>query len=303
MVAAALLLTVGLAGCQPSGDEANENVPPVVEITAADYAFVAPDTIPAGWVTFRMENRGEESHHFHLDRLPEGRTYSEWKEAVEPVDSIMQRFREGKIDSTKIQAALDQATPDWAAPGDLQTHGGVGLVAPGRTGQTTHHVEPGHYAMICVIDAPSGRTHAELGMVDGLVATGSSSGGSPPEPDAMVRANGREIRMDGPFTAGRRTVGFRVEEVPRDYRGGTDGYYSVWLARLDDTTDTQEVAAWRFDNPAPYESLGGFEYLPPSDTAYVTADVEPGRYAWVWFYEGMDYFDGDDPMVKPFTVE
>jgi hypothetical protein len=109
--------------------------------------------------------------------------------------------------------------------------------------------------------------------------------------------------MEGPLTAGRRTVGFRVEEVPRDYRGGTDGYYSVWLARLSDTTGAEDVAEWDFQNPAPYESLGGFEYLPSSDTAYVTADVEPGHYAWIWFYQGMDLLDGDAPMVKPFPVE
>jgi hypothetical protein len=109
--------------------------------------------------------------------------------------------------------------------------------------------------------------------------------------------------MTETLTAGRRTVGFRVEEVPREYRGGTDGYYSVWLARLDDTTDTSELLAWDAQNPAPFEGLGGFEYLPPSDTAYMTADVEPGRYIWIWFYEGMDLLDGDAPMVKPFTVE
>lgn len=304
----ALLLIAGLAACQLGGEGGEDaNTPPVVEITAADYAFAAPDTIPAGWVTFRMENRGEESHHFHLDRLPEGRTYADWKEAFkEPADSIMGLVAEGKIDLAHAGKALDQATPDWAAPGDLgdvQTHGGVGLVAPGHTGQTTHHVAPGHYVIICVIRAPSGELHFSLGMVDGLVATGSSVGRSPPSPDVTVQGDRREIRMDDALASGRRTVGFRVEEVPEDFQGGTDGYYSVWLARLGDTTDTSEVTAWDGQNPAPFEGIGGFEYLPPSDTAYVTADVEPGRYAWIWFYEGMDLLDGDDPMVKTFTVE
>ena len=299
---AALLLTVGLAGCQSSGDDTNENAPPVVEVTAADYAFAVPDTIPAGWVTFRMANRGKESHHFHFNRLPEGRTFADWREAFhEPADSVMQLVAEGKIDPAKAGAAIDRVTPDWTD--SVQTHGGVGLVAPGRTGQTTHHVDPGHYVMICVIDAPNGRMHASLGMVDGLVAVDSSAEPSPPVPDVTVRGAGREIRMDGALSAGRRTVGFRAEKVPRDYQGGTDGYYSVWLARLEDTTDTSEITAWDAQNPAPFEGLGGFEYLPPSDTAYVTADVETGRYAWIWFYEGMDVLGEDDPMVEPFTVE
>lgn len=303
-----LLLAAGLAACQSSGDEpASESGPPVVEMTAADYAFVAPDTIPTGWVTFRMANRGEESHHFHLDRLPEGRTFADWREAFkEPADSILQLVAEGKIDQEKVGAAIDRVTPDWAGPDDLgalQTHGGVGLVAPGLTGQTTHHVDPGHYVMICVIRAPNGRPHLSLGMVEGLVAVDSSAEHSPPVPDVMVRGTGREIRMDGALSAGRRTVGFRAEKVPREYQGGTDGYFSVWLARLADTTDTSDVAAWEYTNPAPYESLGGFEYLPPSEAAYVTADLKPGRYAWIWFYEGMDGSGQDEPMVEAFTVE
>jgi hypothetical protein len=302
------LIAAGLGACQPTDDgDGQTDAPPVVEITAADYAFVAPDTIPAGWVTFRMENRGEESHHFHLDRLPEGWTVAEWQETVkEPADSVVKLLRAGTIDSAEAEKAFNRIGPDSVSAGDVldaaQTHGGVGLVAPGRTGRTTHHVDPGHYMMICVLGATIGLSHSQHGMIHGLVAVDSSAEGSPPSPDVTVRGDGREIRMDGPFTAGRRAVGFRVEEVPREYRGGTDGYYSVWLARLEDTTDTQDVAAWRFNNPAPYESLGGFEYLPPSDTAYVTADVEPGRYAWIWFYDGMGA-DDDDPMVKPFTVE
>jgi len=304
----AVLLAVGVTGCQSSSDKSpSKSAPPVVEMTAADYAFVAPDTIPTGWVTFRMANRGEESHHFHLDRLPEGRTFADWREAFkEPADSILQLVAEGKIDQEKVGAAIDRVTPDWAGPDDLgalQTHGGVGLVAPGLTGQTTHHVDPGHYVMICVIRAPNGRPHLSLGMVEGLVAVDSSAEHSPPVPDVMVRGTGREIRMDGALSAGRRTVGFRAEKVPREYQGGTDGYFSVWLARLADTTDTSDVAAWEYTNPAPYESLGGFEYLPPSEAAYVTADLKPGRYAWIWFYEGMDGSGQDEPMVEAFTVE
>ena len=39
----ALLLTAGLTACQSSGDgSAAENAPPVVEVTAVDYAFAAP---------------------------------------------------------------------------------------------------------------------------------------------------------------------------------------------------------------------------------------------------------------------
>lgn len=274
----------------------------IVKITAVDYAFQAPDTIPAGWVTFRMTNEGTESHHFHLDRIPEGRTLAEWREDFkEPADSIFQLLAEDQIDLPEIGAAIDRATPSWTDT--VQTHGGVGLVAPGRTGQTTHHVEPGHYVLICVIRAPGGLPHAALGMVEGVVAVESSAGPLPPEPEVTVRGVRREIRMDGTLTPGTQTIGFRVGEVPEEFRDGTDGYYSVWLARLSDTIDTRDVASWVFKNPAPYEGLGGFEYLPPDEAAYMTADIEPGRYAWIWGYHGMDLAGGYEPLVKTFTVE
>ena len=303
-----LLLSCSLVSCKTGKDEGNEtSAPPVVKVTAVDYAFAAPDTIPAGWVTFRMPNKGTESHHFHLDRLPEGRTFPEWREAFdEPADSIMQLVAEGKIDSAKAGEAIERVTPDWAALGDrgkIQTQGGVGLVAPGHTGQATHKVEPGHYVMICVIDAPSGRIHASLGMVSGLVAVDSSVGQSPPSPDVTVQAEQRSIRMKMGLKTGKQTIGFRVEEVPEELKGGTDGYYGVWLTRLNDTTGKQEISEWDYQNPTPYESLGGFEYLPPNQTAYMTANLKSGRYAWIWFYQGMDLLGEDQPLIKEFTVK
>ena len=46
--------------------------PNVVTITATDYAFALPDTIPAGLTTFRLVNQGKELHHASLVRLAAG---------------------------------------------------------------------------------------------------------------------------------------------------------------------------------------------------------------------------------------
>src|SRR5947207_7743986 len=48
--------------------------PSLVTITATDYAFGVPDTIPAGLTTFRLVNQGKELHHANLVRLGEGKT-------------------------------------------------------------------------------------------------------------------------------------------------------------------------------------------------------------------------------------
>lgn len=297
----ALLLAMSLAACQSGGDGGGDeaaNGPPVVEITAADYAFAAPDTIPAGWVTFRMKNRGEESHHFQLRRLPEGRTFADWQEGImAPTDSIWGLVAEGKMDSSEAGTALEQVYPDWADR--IETRGGVAPVAAGRTGQATQHVDPGHYVMTCILGAPDGRAHAFLGMVDELVVADSSLEDSLPTPGTRVRATGPTLHVEPPLASGRQTVGFQVDEIPEGLPEESDGSYGVILARLGDTTSAREAAAWDFQNPPPYESLGGFEFISPDRTAYITADVEPGRYAWLWFYEGLE----GGPIAKAFTVE
>jgi hypothetical protein len=295
--------------CQ-SGSDAGEkrtkdaDSPPVVEITAADYAFAAPDTIPSGWVTFRMENRGAESHHFHFTQLAEGWTVAEWREvAKEPLDSLIQLRRKGKIDSAETirayRKAIAQSTADSVtSPADLyrQTRGGVGLVTPGRTGQTTHRVEPGHYVMICVIRTSSGRSHAGLGMMRGIVATGSSIGRSPPEADLTMRASGRELAVEGEFEEGENTVRFVVDSIP----DVPDSTRTAWLASLDSTTSAEDLANWivksgRTPPPAPF--VGGFEYYPASDPIYFTVDLEPGRHVLLWGYRG------GTPETREFTVE
>lgn len=62
------LFALGVFACQsPEDESADENAPPVVEVTAVDYAFAAPDTVRSGWTTFRMRNEGEEHHLFLMD--------------------------------------------------------------------------------------------------------------------------------------------------------------------------------------------------------------------------------------------
>jgi uncharacterized cupredoxin-like copper-binding protein len=63
---------VACAACARPTPQAAE--PPVVTITATDYAFAAPDTIPAGLITLRLVNQGKELHHASLVRLGEGKS-------------------------------------------------------------------------------------------------------------------------------------------------------------------------------------------------------------------------------------
>src|SRR5207249_11006022 len=64
-------------GCSRPAPQATG--PSVVTITATDYAFGMPDTIPAGLTTFRLVNQGKELHHASLVRLRDGKTVADFQ--------------------------------------------------------------------------------------------------------------------------------------------------------------------------------------------------------------------------------
>ena len=70
-----------LAGCTARDEadrtEATTAASNVVSLSATEYSFSAPDTIPAGWTTLRMANHGTEVHYGHMVRLAPGRTVKE----------------------------------------------------------------------------------------------------------------------------------------------------------------------------------------------------------------------------------
>ena len=77
-----ILLSAELIGCQNTQKkEQNDKSPPVVEVTMADYSFVAPDSIPSSWTIFKETIKGKEHHNFHLHLFPEGRTAEDFRTA------------------------------------------------------------------------------------------------------------------------------------------------------------------------------------------------------------------------------
>lgn len=297
----AFLLLTSLGTVQ-SGDVGAEDAsgPPLFEVTAVDYAFQAPDTIPSGWVTFRMRNRGEETHYFLLDRLPEGRTFEDYRDEILPVFESMQEAlnapESGNPAKTVARLARTEF-PDWSKQSipPLPYAGGVGLTGPGEVGQTTVRLEPGQYVLSCFLMTPDEAFHGVRGMVQPVTVTDESSGASPPSPDVVIKRSGQHVTIAGNFTAGEQTVAISVEESPDE----GDGPYEYHLARLAPDVDLHEVATWNesgFQNPAPATFLGGAEGVPAGETAYVTVDLKAGRYAWFAYHQ-------EETLIKEFAVE
>ena len=124
------------------GDGAEDGA---VEITAVDFGFQMPSTVPAGKVTFSMENTGKEVHMLALAQLEQGKT-------IEDVQAYIEK--EG----------LKGPPPPWAK----QVKGGVKPTKPGETGKGTATFESGgYYVALCFIQskANDNQPHAALGMI------------------------------------------------------------------------------------------------------------------------------------------
>ena len=106
-------------------------------IALYEYAYTLPDTIRAGRVRLRVENRGEETHDAEVMRVSPG------------------------MDLSEIMAALD----DPGSP-KLAALGGFTGVAPGRSGWMEVTLEEGPHVLVClVVSEARNEAHRHLGMV------------------------------------------------------------------------------------------------------------------------------------------
>lgn len=299
------LLAASLAACQ-AGDGASEGAPESagaeagpVEVTAKDFEFEMPREIPSGWTTMRFVNEGEQEHFFVLWRLPEGKTFDDYRsQVVNTFLRVWNRYDAGRLTREETAGALGEELPEWFFTG-AEASGGAALTEGGENSQVTLELEPGTYAVECYVKTPQGTWHTDRGMVRGLTVTGDATGAAPPEADAELVLSNYEIAASGEVAAGTRTIAVHVSDTP-------DGFmpHDINLFRLDEETTTDEIVAWmdwmdldRFRSPAPGHSLGGVESMAAGSTGYMTVDLEPGRYAWV--SEGY----GARGMVSEFTVE
>ncbi|HET9293176.1 MAG TPA: hypothetical protein VFO06_02715 [Gemmatimonadales bacterium] len=242
--------------------------PNLVRLTATEYAFQAPDTIPAGWTTFRLANHGEEVHYGHIVQLEPGRTVPEL------VDAYAEAIR------------TSGPRPKW-----VTRFGGPGGTAPGDSSRVTQYLEPGSYVWICPIEDDEGAPHFAKGEVRPFVVHAAgpivANRAAAPEADMVVRLMDYSFALDTPLRAGRHTI--RVENA------GVEPHDLV-LMKLAPGKTADDVETWlnperarRADQagePAPsLESLGtgagGIAAIAPGMESFFEADLSPGEYVLV----------------------
>lgn len=145
-IAAALTL-VGCAGERDGTRQSAASVAPhVVALSIVDRVFQAPDTINAGWTTFRFANHGDDIHYAHFVQLDSGKTESEL------VAAYAEAIR------------TSGPRPKW-----VKRFGGPGGAAPGDSAVVTQYLEPGAYVLICPVEDSAGNPHFGKGEFRTLV--------------------------------------------------------------------------------------------------------------------------------------
>jgi hypothetical protein len=280
----ALVATEVLDAQAAPGGQAAANV---VEVIGEDYALSAPDQIPSGWTTFRFRNEGQEPHFVLVSRLPEGITIEDYETDLSAeFVRAWYAVRDGELTQDEAMARLFASLPEWF-PG-VEFLGGPGLTAPGLATETTLNLEPGNYVLECYMKTEAGEFHYSEGMIRPMRVSETRSAAAPPDADIRITLSNFEMNIEGDLTPGRHVVEIHIAENPEQGFG-----HNVHVARLEPDTEVSEVVEWMnaFDltglsSPGPATFIGGAQIMPAGHTAYVTIELEPGRYLFVSEYTG-----------------
>jgi len=241
-----LLVIAACASSKPSTK--TSTAPRVVTITATDYAFGAPDTIPAGLTTFRLVNPGREPHQAVIAGAPD-KTFAE------------------------IERALVTAEPkilDW-----MTFPVGAGAVGSGDSSIVTAEMAPGNYLVLCYIPSPDGKPHVVKGMYRRLVVVPAAVGAAradEPTADLTVTLSDYAFALSAPLTAGTHTI--RVENTGPQL-------HELTIERLAPGKTLADWRQWVADGmrgTPPTEPAGGVTGPTKGNVAWLTITLTPGNY-------------------------
>lgn len=300
-----IALFISFIGCGNNSNTADSEStdPPVIDITAMGLQFEAPDTVPSGWITVRLNNSSEMVHFGLFQKFPEGKGLEDHQAEIAPVFQNIMNDINGK---EPAEAEAGFAPPEWYS--EVELMGGPGLVAPGGIAETTLYLEPGTYIVECYVKTngifhsynPSSQVN---GMAVEITVSEDSTRAVAPVPTASINISTEHgIQLDGELSAGSHIVEvyFENQNVYENFVG-----HDVHLFKINSETDLDAVAEWMnwsapngLETPAPAEFVGGTNDMPEGSTAYIHVTLEPGEYAWIAEVPN----PSEKGMLKTFTV-
>lgn len=229
---------------------------PSIQVTAKDSAYDMPDQIPAGWVSFTMQNEASSQRNAQLFRLNDGVTF----------DQAAAAFSTGQ------------------APQNLVTFaGGLGTVPPGGTQTVVEQLTPGQYVMVSLIHDWFLVFHVPPGLVKVFRVV------APPGPQAAdalpaTQEDGVVHMLDFRYTLPEITPGEHT------YRLVNEGQqpHEILIRRINPGNTLADVQAYIRDpggQPPPYDEQGSGGALvdEPGSTEWMSLDLPVGDYVGICF--------------------
>ena len=283
-----LIFSLVLINCKPKAeqkepiDEVKSDA--VVHVVSEGMDIQMPDTLTAGWHTFKFHNKSPDEHFILFDKYPEGKNIHDSEKEVAPafqkgMDLIMQ----GDMDAA--MAAFGEL-PAWFS--EIVFTGGTGLISPGLTAETTMKLEPGTYAVECYVKMPNGMFHTSMGMIVPLIVTEEVSDGTEPEANVTINVSGETgFTVTGSFVKGEQIakVYFEDQKAHENFVG-----HDVNLVKVEDGVDITILETWinwsipdGLVSPGPegFTFLGGVNDMPAGSTGYFKVNLEPGNYVLI----------------------
>ncbi|MCX2746037.1 hypothetical protein OO013_19310 [Mangrovivirga sp. M17] len=306
-----LLFMVLLAGCgktsvaeSTSTEQVSmlEEEPPVniVEVTTTGMNFILPKEVPSGWTTFRYTNKSTWTHFMLIDRMPvhEGKqiTFEDFTTGVPPVfNDAYALIREG---NTEEGFAEFERLPVWF--GDIIFYGGIGLVSPGESAESTLYIEPGTYVVECYVKT-DGEFHP---MRESMIVKDMGNTAEEPEADVSLEISEEGgINILNKLVPGEQIIGVEfIDQTSYSHFLGHD----VHLVKYEEGEEIAEINSWMnwiditgLETPSPGKWIGGTQDMPAGKKGYFKVNLKPGKYAFV--------AEVPDPlsknMLKVFEIE
>jgi uncharacterized cupredoxin-like copper-binding protein len=262
----------GTATAPPTRVASYDPTTRTITVIAKDFTFEAPDSVPAGWTTFRMLNESGNIHHVQLVRLDSGKTLAD------------------------MQAAMKGGPP---GPKWMVEVGGPNAPNPNGESNATIELEPGNYVMLCFVDIPDKTPHFMKGMVRPLTVTAATGPSAAPVADLVVAMS------DYAFTvkSGALSSGKHVVQVVND---GPQGH-ELELLKLAPGKTAKDFIAWtaKPEGPPPADAIGGVVGLAKGGSGFFNVELSSGTYALVCFIpdakNGKAHYEHG--MIKEFSVQ
>lgn len=217
-------------------------------ITAHDYSFDVPGTIPAGLVHLTFVNREDEVHQAQFFRLLPGVTAAQFIAA--------------------LQAGGPASTRTLGVP-----TGGVDETAPGLASQVINQFPAGNYVVACLVVHPGEGPHYALGMTAAMTAaTSASSVSTALASDGTIGLVNMTVTLPSDITK----PGLRTFEVINN----GPGVHALDILKLAPGKTAHDVQTYLNapSGPAPFTLLGGMGGLAPATKGWIITNLLPGNY-------------------------